>query len=133
MIHANFGLHARPSCVSHDNDDCECNTIYEARQIKLLCGLVAKAEGSDMHAPDDDMYRQMVLDDDVQAQNFVEKLLTPDDKCRLVLNLRFAPPMCVDGSVVSVLGLEWKISPLQPRAWRMGYGSLEDAIWKPGE
>ncbi|GHP04028.1 hypothetical protein PPROV_000278200 [Pycnococcus provasolii] len=23
--------------------------------IKLLCGLVAKAEGSDMHAPDDDM------------------------------------------------------------------------------
>mmetsp|Transcript_13024 Transcript_13024/g.34660 ORF Transcript_13024/g.34660 Transcript_13024/m.34660 type:complete len:95 (+) Transcript_13024:1-285(+) len=56
-----------------------------------------------MHAPDDDMYRQMVLDDDVQAQNFVEKLLTPDDKCRLVLNLRFAPPMCVDGSVVSVL------------------------------
>ncbi|GHP04031.1 hypothetical protein PPROV_000278500 [Pycnococcus provasolii] len=78
-------------------------TPYEARQIKLLCGLVAKAEGSDMHAPDDDMYRQMVLDDDVQAQNFVEKLLTPDDKCRLVLNLRFAPPMCVDGSVVSVL------------------------------
>ena len=46
-----------------------------------------------MHAPDDDMYRQMVLDDDVQAQNFVEKLLTPDDKCRLVLNLRFAPPI----------------------------------------
>mmetsp|Transcript_12997 Transcript_12997/g.34580 ORF Transcript_12997/g.34580 Transcript_12997/m.34580 type:complete len:82 (-) Transcript_12997:199-444(-) len=30
-------------------------TPYEARQIKLLCGLVAKAEGSDMHAPDDDM------------------------------------------------------------------------------
>ncbi|XRB11415.1 hypothetical protein RI054_02g12390 [Pseudoscourfieldia marina] len=55
VIHANFGLHARPSCVSHDNDDSECNTIYEARQIKLLCGLVAKAEGSDMHAPDDDM------------------------------------------------------------------------------
>ena len=49
-MHANFGLHARPSCVSYDdnddrecdNDDRECNTIYEARQIKLLCGLVAK-------------------------------------------------------------------------------------------
>jgi len=103
VMHANFGLHARPSCVSHDNDDCECNKHCEARQIKLLCGLVAKAEGSDMHAPDDGMYRQMVLDNNVQAQNFVEKLLTPDDKCRLVLNLRFAPPMCVDGFVVSVL------------------------------